>query len=997
MRIPYVLLLGVTLFTILWSIYEYLFGPDRAVPWLTEADFTSIPVIIDQFSKLARNFDVQASGYLITERFGVGWPVLSATVAYLYLGLLAVAAIYFLAAVTTLKRIPYAIGMLLFMLLIASMNTDALGIIQETRNYFLIAVIIAFGLLTYYFQAFALHINFTFRLLFLLLLTLLVASVIYLRSSYDIYTTSLHLIGHSSSAVLLAGLLFVFLVAFDNIQGLLWLNGQGTTPQQRAGAGRFVLVTVLYLASLTFIYLAQTGFFQVDVSVITPFFLLVVSFLIGLWGFRQRAKIMERFLPFATAGAFIYLSLGICAFLGAAYAFGTANDPVIEAFNDAVLYTHIAFGVLFFIYIMVNFGPAIHKRLPVYRVAYNAQRIPFFTVYAAGTILLAILVLRTSWISLNQARAGYYNYLGDLYHNEGNDLLAERYYHEGHVYENNNVRSNMNLAMLAAEKNYRNSEIIFIKRTLQKRPEEKMFVRLANLYNLQGNLFDSMFTTREGLKKFPRSYRLHNNMALLFSKTDMLDSVNFYLAKAHDLAKDPVLKTNTLALQLKNGATDKALAYIAENKDEKHTTFNSNVALVQMMTPEAADAKKVPATGQLVFNDGSFMLYYHQLLGALPQADTTTVTALNLLLSEEQNQPYYENLNLLKALVLYYHSYRTEARKTLEMLTLNYPANDGYYLNLTGLWLMEGNMYRSAADYFSDAKEAGYAPAFLNHAYALGLAGETAKAGNEAVRVMTSGDPELIRQAMDLQNLLQTAPNNITATTNDTLKAQLLQLYSRQLPAELQLGVLNNMQNPRLQAEGKAQVIKELINAGRTDEAAALLDQMQQQKLDQALAAGQWQRLQASVLLAQKQYQQLLSALDKTNFGFGYETLKNYYRAVCLWRLGKPAEAKVYFDELPKQVPYYPEAILATAQFYTQQQNKPMKAYDLLLSALAYNPYSVPVLKAYILKAVDINLAEYADYSLQKLQELVPPIEYSTFKIQYEQAVANKEATADQW
>src|SRR5688572_3538984 len=116
-RVPFLVLLALALGTIGWSIYEYLFGPDNAIRWTTETIFDSVPVTIDQFSKLVRTFQVQASGYLLSERYGVGLPVVKPFLANAYMAVLALTLVFFLAAITTLKRLPYAIGMLLFMLL----------------------------------------------------------------------------------------------------------------------------------------------------------------------------------------------------------------------------------------------------------------------------------------------------------------------------------------------------------------------------------------------------------------------------------------------------------------------------------------------------------------------------------------------------------------------------------------------------------------------------------------------------------------------------------------------------------------------------------------------------------------------------------------------------------------------------------------------------------------------------------------------------------------
>ncbi|WP_424963156.1 tetratricopeptide repeat protein [Ekhidna sp.] len=59
-------------------------------------------------------------------------------------------------------------------------------------------------------------------------------------------------------------------------------------------------------------------------------------------------------------------------------------------------------------------------------------------------------------------------------------------------------------------------------------------------------------------------------------------------------------------------------------------------------------------------------------------------------------------------------------------------------------------------------------------------------------------------------------------------------------------------------------------------------------------------------------------------------------------------------------------------------------AYELLVDATEINPYSVPLLKAYALFALDWNLIEYADHAVEKLSKLLSYDEFIAFSRSYE-------------
>ena len=59
--------------------------------------------------------------------------------------------------------------------------------------------------------------------------------------------------------------------------------------------------------------------------------------------------------------------------------------------------------------------------------------------------------------------------------------------------------------------------------------------------------------------------------------------------------------------------------------------------------------------------------------------------------------------------------------------------------------------------------------------------------------------------------------------------------------------------------------------------------------------------------------------------------------------------------------------------------------YNLLLTSVMLNQYSIPIQKAYTLQCVETNNFNFADYSLKKLKDLLSEKEYLTFAKEVEE------------
>jgi hypothetical protein len=999
-RYPFLFLLLAALAAAGLAVYFYLAGDDLAMPWEKVADLQQVHFPAGRFEVLLQSLEIRVKGFLVTERYEVGLPVINTLAAGVLLGLVGVSAAYYLAVASTLRQLPFFVAIGLWMLFLATFNFDLLGIFPGTRQYILMAALLATGGTAFAFQAFLPHISMRLRLLVFAGLLLVLGLLVSRASPLSPALTALQLVNYGSLGCMAAAALFILWVSYENIHGLLWFNTQAENPQRRFSRTQFILISSLYLANLVLLYFKNTKIFAIDLLLLNEFLLLACSALVGFWGTRQREALYGRVLLFAPGAAFLYLAFGIITAGSIAYAFATANDPMIRAFSDLIVFSHLTFGFAFLLYLLINFGALLGQRLRVYRVVYNPKRFPFLTVVLTGTLLFASLLLQANLMLPYKAMAGYYNYLGDFYKKSGNDLLAEKFYGEGQVYNNNNIKSVYALASLYHEKLYYQTEINTLKKGTESYPTDKIFVRLANKYPERQQLFDQLFLLQQGVKQFPKSAPLLNNLALVYGTTAMRDSAVYYFDRAQQYSDQPgVVNSNRLAFYLLSGQGRQAAEMGRNLADQTYPPLQSNLLLLQSFYQQDSllqNPVALPQAGPL--KPADFALVYQGGMQGQTLSDQTTLKKLNQYLQADGNEPYRFDLTLEKAFVQQRLGQALEARTTLENLVVTEEDYAGYLLDLIGLQLLRQQHYQAAGVHFEQARAKGWpdAPGHLLMALAL-QPNQRVEAMLGAEQVAAGDKPELAAFARSLSFLLRARPVQVITQASDSLKVQYLQLNQGPylLTDQEFLAITSTVNQPdlRLLAE------KELATfyAGRQSfaEASQVIQVMLPRLTRQNQTLSDVNLLQADILLATGDLDGLQQALDRMYLTVVDKPKKWYYLAQLAQRRKQTKAAKKYYDLALQAMPAHEATVLAAAAFYATTLKQDKQSYDLLLNSITYDPFNPQVYKAYILQSLASGYSAFAESALAALGQLLPPAEMAAFRQQYQQQKAKRAAALE--
>ncbi len=163
-RYPFLFLLITAFAALAAAVYFYVTGHDTAIPWETVTELQPVSMPAGRFSVLLQTFDMRVKGFLVTERFEAGLPVINYGATYLMLFFLAISLTFYLAVVSTFRQLPFFVAMTLFMLFLTTFNFDLLGIFGSQNQYILIGSLVILGLAAYIFQSFYTHISLRLRL-----------------------------------------------------------------------------------------------------------------------------------------------------------------------------------------------------------------------------------------------------------------------------------------------------------------------------------------------------------------------------------------------------------------------------------------------------------------------------------------------------------------------------------------------------------------------------------------------------------------------------------------------------------------------------------------------------------------------------------------------------------------------------------------------------------------------------------------------------------------
>ncbi|UFH55115.1 M48 family metallopeptidase [Spirosoma sp. KNUC1025] len=710
-RLAYVGSLGVFIISLILFATAWYRGLANVVRWDVLSELNELPVTFHTFSDGLLDYAVTGKAYAVSEQFVAGAMQVHPNVAIAFLLGIGIAFVLIMSAITRFDRVRYLVSMAVLILGLAFFRWEMLEIPGLGSNYVFLLLAFLFGSLSYYFHAFRSDYPIVIRLGAFGLLTLLTAFG--LGTLSPVKFPAFIVVSYGMPVLLVFSTGFIFFIAAEIIAGLVWLTTIGrseeanTQPGSRRplGINNFLFISGLYLLNLALIWLKNTKSIDWDVLAISPFLLYLISVTIGIWGFRRLIQQQDA-VSFRDSGAFLYAGLALLTTLTMAYAFATANDPLVEMFEDVIVYTHLAMGLVFVAYVLINFWPIYQQNRPVYRILYKPKRLELSLFRIVAVVVFLVLLASGGLITFRQSLAGYYNGLGDYYLLSNESASANAFYQQAIEQEFQNHKSNYSLATLALAQNNQTAAAFYFQQALLKQPQPHDYAGLSQTY-LQTNLFfEAIKILQRGIRAFPKNGELQNNLGYLYSRTSVADSAYYYLKSATGFAdQSEIPESNLLSFYARHPnvlAADSTLA-----KDVSKFTYESYQANALALRLAAQTDTAQPNRPEWLAGEaakqglsvGRFASLYNYAL-ANQRNDSTLTNTLQRLSADPANQDFTDDLLLARAAAEYTRYNHPVAFNLISQLAEGDQQNGDAYRSIAGLWLIEQGLYRRAAETF---------------------------------------------------------------------------------------------------------------------------------------------------------------------------------------------------------------------------------------------------------------------------------------------------------
>jgi Flp pilus assembly protein TadD len=618
------------------------------IHWDVLSELGEVPIVLDQFKVGNETLSIPAKTFTVTEQFVASPMAINTLGNYLFLSLFIIGFLIILSALSALRRFWYLIFMGSVILLIVTFN---LGLVFNlSDNYINIGAIILYIGTSYFFHAFRPDIDILKRFFAFFLITIIVGISIHYFGK--ISNPFLLLSSYRTSGAMLLSVIFIFLISYEIINGFLIITTSSKGSKQLLN---FLIISFIYLANVLLVFLYNNKTIDWDMIYLSPFLLLIVSIILGIWGFKQRRNLSVEVMDFEESGAFIYVGLGIITLATCGLAFATGNDPMVEVFEDAVTYSHLAMGIMFLVYVILNFSSLFRDGLEVYKVAFKPFRYPIWMFRIMALIMVGGLLLFIDFFPTKQFSAASYNALGDYYATEKDYKFAEIEYKIALSYEPRNHKTNYALASLALTLGDNETAGVYFRKATAKNPSPFDYEGLSRSLSDGDQFFNAIFVLKEGVQKFPKSGELQNNLAYLYNKSKLLDSTLIYYEMAIKNAKKPEVPASNLLAFWANNLKEKGIEEVlSETEDVQYNSFQANkLALINVSKRPSINGENWGGvfSPDSVLNASDFAWIYNQ---SIQQKSKGKSLPLRRLSESEDNESLSEDLLFANALQDYY-------------------------------------------------------------------------------------------------------------------------------------------------------------------------------------------------------------------------------------------------------------------------------------------------------------------------------------------------------
>ena len=391
-----------------------------------------------------------------------------------------------------------------------------------------------------------------------------------------------HLITNGYFSFQVLALLFLILIAEENVFGILYLVSRvkGSKNSER----HLMIFGFCYLLLIGLYYADMADLVPLDVRFFDPFVLFVISSAIACWSFWYKESGFSKFIELGSARV-LFFSLGLITLSFLAHNMFRGNDPAYQNFLYFIIYSHLAFGTFFLAYIILNFINPLNKGLQVFKIVYHSQNFPYISARLAGFAAIAAFFFLAQKQPYFLMRSGHYNYLGVQAHRQ--KVIKTWQYATSKKpgsLDATTIFPIISLACIIWRRRNSKLPILGFKELLTDIPSPQAYINQSRTAEMMDENTEAIVALRSGLLDFPNNGYIKNNLGLLYTEIGSLDSARKYLANASSTGSwNEANHTNYLAVR-----DDADSASLSEIYEIENLAVKSNVLSAALKNQSAS-------------------------------------------------------------------------------------------------------------------------------------------------------------------------------------------------------------------------------------------------------------------------------------------------------------------------------------------------------------------------------------------------------------------------
>ena len=506
------ILIGVFLLLLITlGCFQY-FGAHLYLNWELTSSLHKEMTELLTFDKGPFNFTISAPVNFITEVFLGSSVTQTRPIGVLLMLLIWIGSCGVLAFSTHLKSFWFFIFSGIVILFLNYMDLDSLGIFgsKEGAKWVTIGWVLLVLGPTYYFHSFNNKPSFLIKWGIISIITGLFLAICSLQNPLLLEWS----IARTHLGIAALTFFFVLFISEELLFGLLYVltKTRGSANNEK----HLIVFGGVYLGALGLFWSRKAGLIDFEFDIINPYYLMYASALVALYTIQFKQFMFNQFLNKDFEITWFFLLIGSIALvhlnLGAAY----GNDAHYDAMNYFIIYAHLGFGGIFFIYLIVNFIDPLVRGLQVYKVVYTEQSFPYITSKIAGLILILAVFLIADKIAYKKLVGAEYNYSGDYFKASGELPLAMEYFRQGSVFAWDSHHSHYQLGDYYLKKGNIDKSLYHFNRSTKRNPSEFAYLNTADAYSKKEKTTSAIGVLNKAQSDFFNSGEIQNNLAVRY-------------------------------------------------------------------------------------------------------------------------------------------------------------------------------------------------------------------------------------------------------------------------------------------------------------------------------------------------------------------------------------------------------------------------------------------------------------------------------------------------